>query len=581
MRIGKPPSAPGPSELSASDRLESWKEIAAYLKRDESTVRRWEKEGLPVHRHVHKKKATVYSYKLDIDVWWNSGRTTLESPEAAAVGSRRTVAWWVVAGFLLVLPGLVGFNVGGIRDRMLGRPAAGKISSLAVLPLENLTGNPEQGYLAAAMTEGLITELAKISSLRVISRQSVMQYEGSKKRLGQIAQELKVDAVVEGAVVRQGDRISVMVQLIQVRPERQLWAERYERDLTSILILQSEVARAIAGEIRVELPPDKQALLPKARTVNQEAHEAYVRGLFFMEKVDQEGIARGIEYSRRAIRFDPTYAPAYAALADGYNRAVIHGYEPAREGYPAVKAAVSKALQLDDTLAEGHILAGVVKFRFDWDWTGAERDLKRALELSPNSSRAHLGYSTYLLAMGRTDEAIRVAQRNVELDPLTPQRQIDLAWKLAYAGRHDEAITQLRKALELAPNFAEGYELLGQNYAAKGMYAEATAMCETALNLPFEGPVWSSCGRVYLLAGKRQKTLNILKNLVGQDPVSPYQLALLYDALGDRKQALQHVVQAFETRAPEMCFLRIDPFSAELRSDPRFQDVLRRMDFPQ
>ena len=580
MSVGKPPSAPESSNLSASNRLESWKEIAAYLKRDESTVRRWEKEGLPVHRHVHKKKATVYAYQLDIDAWWNAGRAGLELPEAEAVGSRRRVAWWVVAGLLLLLPGVVGFNVGGARDRMLGRPVAGEITSLAVLPLENLSDNPERGDLAAAMTEELITELAKISALRVISRQSVMQYKGSKKPLGQIAQELKVNAVVEGAVVRQGDRVSVMVQLIQVQPERHLWAERYDRDLTSILVLQREVARAIAGEIRAKLTPQEQALLANARAVNPEAYEAYLKGLYFMEKVNEEGITKGIEYSRQAIGFDPTYAPAYVALADGYNRAAIHGYQPAKEAYPAAKAAVSRALQFGDTLSEAHVLAGVVKFRFDWDWTGAERDLKRALELSPSSSRAHLGYSTYLLAMGRTDEAIQVAQRNVELDPLTPQRHIDLAWKLSYAGRHDDAITQLRKALELAPDSASAYGVLAENYAAKGMYAEAIAMCEKALDLPFGGPEWSECGRVYVLAGRRRRALKLMQRMLAQSHVSPYQVARLYDALGDRRQAFQWVVQAFETRAPEMCFLRIDPFSGDLRSDPRFQELLRRMNFP-
>lgn len=580
MDVGKPPSPPQASGPSAAERLDSWKEIAAYLRRDESTVRRWEKEGLRVHRHAHKKKATVYAYKSEIDAWWKDGRAQLELTEDAAAGRRRGLAWVSVAAGLTIVTVGLGLNVAGLRDRLLGRPVAGEISSIAVLPLKNLSGDPEQDYFGEGITEALIAELGRISGLRVISRTSVMQYKDTRQPLPQIARQLNVDAVVEGAVVREGDRVRVTAQLMQVRPERLLWAERYERDLTSILVLQNEVTRAIAGEIRAKLTPGDQVRFARARPVDPEAYEAYLRGLFFTEKVTHEGITKGIGYFRQAIDFDPTYAPAHAGLADGYNRAAIHGYQPAREAYPAAKAALSRALQLDDTLAEAHVLAGVIKFRFDWDWTGAERDLKRGLELNPNSSRAHLGYSTYLLAMGRTDDALRVAQRSVELDPLTPQRHLDLAWKLSFAGRHDDAIGRLKKALEMAPDSADAYQVLAANYAAKGMYAEAVSACERALGLPLESTVLASCGRVYVLAGRRGPPSSFLETMLAQSHVSPYQVALLYDAMGDRKQALRWLDEAHEAHAPEMCRLKVDAFSAELRSDPRFQHLLRRMNFP-
>jgi serine/threonine-protein kinase len=231
-------------------------------------------------------------------------------------------------------------------------------------------------------------------------------------------------------------------------------------------------------------------------------------------------------------------------------------------------------------LAEAHVLAGVIKFRFDWDWTGAERDLKRGLELNPNSSRAHLGYSTYLLAMGRIDDAIRIAQRNVEIDPLTVQRYVDLGWKLSYARRHDEAITQLKKGLEITPDYADAYGGLGRAYAAKLMPAAALAMCEKAVAGHAGSFVISDCGHVYVLAGKRREALELLTNLMAQRSIPQYQVARLYDALGNREQAVHWLIEAYEARAPEMCFLRIDTVSEALRSDPRFQAVLRRMNFP-
>jgi len=580
MGAGKPQPPPESSEPSTPERLDSWKEISAYLKRDESTVRRWEKEGLPVHRHVHKKKATVYGYKCEIDVWWKGDPARREQSETGANRQPWRLAWLVAAG-LLLLSVVAGFNVGRVRDRLLGRPAAGEISSIGILPLENLSGDLEQDYFADGMTDALITELGKIGTLRVISRQSMMQYKHTKKPLEQIAQELNVDAIMEGTVLREGDRVSITAQLVQARPERHVWAERYERNLTSMLVLQRDVARTIAGEIRAKLRPQQQAHLWKAYPINPRAYEAYLKGLFFIEKMTQEGIRKGIEYQQQSVGIDPNYAPAYVGLADAYNRAAIHNYLPAQQAYAEAKAAVSRALLLDDTLAEAHALMGVIKFRFDWDWEGAETELQRALQLNPSSSRAHLGYSTYLLAMGRTDEAIRVAQRNIDIDPLTSQRHINLAWEFSYAGRPDDAIASLRKALELAPDSAIAYGQLAESYAAKGMHGEAISMCEKALDLELDDQILSSCGRVYVLAGRRREALKMQKILSSQSYVSPYQTALLYDALGDEKQAFQWLDQAYQARAAEMCFLKIDAFSDELSSDPRFQDLLRRMNFPQ
>lgn len=571
-----PPSSVGPP---AGDRLDSWKEIGAYLKRDERTVRRWEREGLPVYRHLHTKKATVYSYKSEIDAWWKRGRDRLELQDTATPRRRRRV-WWIATGLALLAVGSVAGNVAWLRSRWSSRRAAGEIASIAVLPLQNLSGKPEQDYLADGMTEALTTELARISALRVISRESAMEFKGVRKPLSQVAEELKVDAVVEGAVVREGSRVAVTARLIQVRPEKLLWAERYDRDLTSLLGLQNEVARAVASEIQAKLTPREKALLATTRRVDPQAYEAYVKGHFFLETVTPEGISRAVEYFSRAIDIDPTYAPAYAGLADAYNRAAIHDYRPAREAYPAAKVALARAVQLDDTLAEARVLSGVIRFRFDWDWAGAERDLKSGLALDPNSSRGHLGYSTYLFAMGHMDDAVRVAMRNVELDPLTIQRYTDLAWKLSRVSRYDEAIAQLKKAQEIVPDSGEIYGILAMNYAGKLMLTEALTLCDKALAKHVGSFAIGDCGRIYVQSGKRREAIDLLKRLLAQEAVPQYQVARLYDALGNKEQAVQWLLQAYEARASEMCFLRIDTVSEALRSDPRFQAVLLKMNFP-
>src|SRR3989449_3313913 len=305
MAVGKPQSNPVPSEPPASERLDSWKEIAAYLKRDESTVRRWENEGLPVRRHIHKSKPTVYGYKSEIDVWWNDGHARLEVVEKTTPGRRWRLVRWATAGLLLLALGL-GLNVVGVRDRLLGRPVAGEVTSIAVLPLKNLSGEPAQDYFAEGMTEALITELGKISSLQVLSYQSVIGYRQTVKPLPEIAHELKVGALLEGAVLHSGDRIRITANLVQAVPERHLWAQSYEFDPRDILAAQGEVARAVARQIRVRLTPQEQARLTTSRRVDPEAYEAYLLGRAYSSKArTRTSWTRAKEYFEKAIAKDP------------------------------------------------------------------------------------------------------------------------------------------------------------------------------------------------------------------------------------------------------------------------------------
>src|SRR6266436_845891 len=351
MAVAKPLSTPEPSEPPATEKLDSWKEIAAYLKRDESTVRRWEKEGLPVHRHTHKRKATVYAHKSEIDVWWNDGCARLEVIERASPVRRTRVVWWAAAAFMLLAVGL-GMNFVGVRDRLLGRPLAGEITSIAVLPLKNLSGDPAQDYFADGMTEALITELGKISTLQVISHQSVLGYRQTAKPLPQIARDLKVNALLEGTALRSGGKVRITVNVVQAVPERHLWAESYEFDQQDILAVQGEVARGVARQIRVRLVPEEQARLATSQRVDPEAYEAYLLGRAYSYKaMTRTSWTRAKEYFEKAIEKDPGYAPAFGSLAVLYirsNRGAT-GKDP-RDLRRQARQWAEKALKLDGGL---------------------------------------------------------------------------------------------------------------------------------------------------------------------------------------------------------------------------------------
>src|SRR3989449_2121656 len=465
MAVGKPQSNPVPSEPPASERLDSWKEIAAYLKRDESTVRRWENEGLPVRRHIHKSKPTVYGYKSEIEVWWNDGHARLEVVEKTTPGRPWRLVRWATAGLLLLALGL-GLNVAGVRDRLLGRPMAGEITSIAVLPLKNLSGDPAQDYFADGMTEALITELGKISALQVISHQSVLGYRQTGKPLPQIARELKVDALLEGSVLRSGDRVRITANLVLAVPERHLWAETYEFDPQDVLAVQREVARDVARQIRVKLTPQEQARLTNSRPVDPEAYNSYLLGrAYFYKTRTPTSLARAKEHFEKAIERDPGYAPAYASLAELYiatsGRGVLtRGPSDARL---QARQGAEKALKLDDTLAEAHTALARVAQQ-EWDWAGAEREYRRAIELNPSYPLARIWYALYLDGMQRFEEAVAQAERAQQLDPVSPFINTWAGAAYFFAGRLEEAMASLQKALELDPSHWEASWVLARIY---------------------------------------------------------------------------------------------------------------------
>jgi TolB-like protein/DNA-binding winged helix-turn-helix (wHTH) protein/Tfp pilus assembly protein PilF len=454
-----------------------------------------------------------------------------------------------------------------------------QIRSLVVLPLENLSGDPAQEYIADGMTDALIGDLAKIGSLRVISRTSAMRYKDAKKPLPQIARELNVDAVVEGAVQRSGDRVSIRARLIHAGAERQLWAESYERDFRDALTTQSEIARAIAREVQAKLTPAEQARLVNNVVINRKALDDYLQGRSLFGKGGP--LPRAIEYFQSAIKEEPTYAPAYAGLAACYNLlgSVVVGELPPPEARGRAEDAAVKAVELDGTLAEAHAALGHVHF-YNWNWAAAEQELKHAIELNPNSAEAHSTYSRYLSAMGRADESIEEANRAQELDPLSLFLRTRRGFILTNARRYDEAIEQLRRAIELDPTDYRPYWFLGIAYATDRRFDEAIATSEKAVALSNRSPsTLGAMAMCYGLAGRKAEANKALEELLKINPrryVTPVALVHVYIGLGDKERTFAWLEKAYQERAYMMAYLKVIPIADQLRSDPRFDDLLRR-----
>jgi serine/threonine protein kinase/TolB-like protein len=520
----------------------------------------------------------------------------LKSETAGAVGMRLALLWWarqaaalprrwllaLGAGALLACLGvLVGPNVGGLRDRLVRRAAPGRIQSLAVLPLENLSGNPEQDYFADGMTEELITNLAKISALKVISRTSMMQYKGSKKPLPQIAKELNVDALIEGSVVRQGRQVHITAQLIQAATDQLLWAESYERDLRSVPALQSEIASAIAEKVQAAVTPAERTRLVSARPVSHQAYEAYLKGMQYWYKLTRQDIDSALEYFELALKKDPNYAPAYAGVASVWGGREQMGYTAPREAAPKAKAAALKAVELDSTLAQAHSSLATVKCLYEWDWAGAEVEFKRAIELNPNYPDPRALYSHYLMCMKRPEEGMAQIQRALELDPFNAFFQAFYAHNLTMVGRYDEAIAQARKALRTSPNLRIPHGTLANTFFRMAMYEKSLA--EIKASYAGDREVEEALAQGYAQSGypgAMRRAADALAARARKTYVAPLRVADLYHKAGEVAQALDWLEKGFEARDPSMPYLGGALGWGNLRDTPRFQALLRRMNFP-
>ncbi len=583
------------SETPSERRLDSWKEIATYLGRDVTTVQRWERqEGMPVHRHLHHKRGSVYALSSELDAWRQGRKLRSEEEqelalEAAGAGGRQTTVprgrrWLILGSSVVVLAAIV--SLAYFATRMRAKDASGaKIRSLAVLPLQNLSGDPSQDYVADGMTEELIGRLSRIHGLRVISRTSAMHFKNTQLSVPEIAKMLAVDAIVEGSLVQEGHQIRVHAQLIRAATDEHIWAGEYQREYQSILEVQEEVARNIVEQIQLNLTPEERARLAPRPPVDPQAYENYLKGRYYFSQRTEDALHKSIASFQQAITSDPGYAPAYSGLAEAYAMLGFRGGLPSKDALSRAKKAALKAIELDNSLAEPHASLAFIEETYDWDWPGAEREYKQALELNPGYAQAHNWYAGYLTYTGRFNEGVAEAMRARELDPLSLPLNNALAGRLLAAGRYDEALRQVQTTLELDEHFGPAHQTLGWVYLHGGKPGDAIREFQNALELAgaADTDIQLDLGFAYAVSGRPDEARRILANLqqLHQQGIVPAaSLAILHGALGESNEAFVWLEKAYQERDPQLTYLKAGRRFEPLREDPRFAQFVRRVGLP-
>jgi TolB-like protein/Tfp pilus assembly protein PilF len=548
---------------SPQDRLDSWKEIAAFLNRGVRTVQRWEAtEGLPVRRHQHRKLGSVFALKSEVSAWWKSRSADLAS-DASTLNSSPSPS---------------------DQSRKL---------RLIVLPFENLSPDPAQDYLADGFTEELITQLARLcpDRLAVIARATAMHYQGARQRADRIARELKVDYLLEGSLRREGTGVRVTAQLIQASDQTHRWAQTYDRDLASALALQSEVAAAIAGEIHLALTPQAQAILAVPRTIDAAAYEDYLRGRYHLNRPHPEALAQSVTWFQRAIEKDPAFPLAHASLSHALALLAMVPFDvlPPREAMPHARAAAARALELDPNLPEAHAALAVVLHHYDWNWNGAEEEYQIALQRNPEYPGARLRYAWLLLSLARREEALREidrAQRTAqETDPhLLVVIRATRAAAFYFAREYDRSIRECLEAMELDATYFLLHYLLARAHARKGALGKARSVLkQVSLNREKISLMAMAGGLLHAVAGRKPQAraiVNLLHRQARQRYVPATYIGILHAGLGDTESAFEWLERAYEERADGLTLLNVDPMVDALRPDPRFQSLIRRIGFP-
>ena len=583
------------SETPSEGRLDSWKEIATYLDRDVTTVQRWERqEGMPVHRHLHHKRGSVYALSSELDAWRQGRKLRVEEEkelalEAAGAGGWQTTVprgrrWLILGSSAVVLAAIV--SLAYFAPRMREKDASRvKIRSLAVLPLQNLSGDPSQDYVADGMTEELTGRLSRIHGLRVISRTSTMHFKNTQLSVPEIAKMLAVDAIVEGSLVQEGHEIRVHAQLIRAVTDEHIWAGEYQREYQSILEVQEEVARNIVEQIQLNLTPEDRARLASKPPVDPEGYESYLKGRYYFNQRTEDALHKSIASFQQAIARDPAYAPAYSGLAEANAMLGFRGGIPSKAALSGAKKAALKAIELDDALAEAHASLAFIAETYEWDWPAAEREYKQALELNPGYAQAHNWYAGYLTYTGRFNEGVAEAMRARELDPLSLPLNNALSGRLLAAGRYDEALQQVQKTLELDEHFAPAHQTLGWIYLHGGKQNDAIREFQNALELAgaADTDIQLDLGFAYAVSGRPDEARRILANLqqLHQQGVVPAaSLVALHGALGESNEAFVWLEKACQERDPQLTYLKAGRRFEPLHKDPRFGQFVRRVGLP-
>ena len=508
----------------------------------------------------------------------STARTTVPKPTLTrSLFAKRNIAIGAVASLIIA-------SVAGAYF-YFNRPASSQINSIAVLPFVNASGNTDLEYLSDGMTESLINNLSQLPGLSVKARSSVFHYKGQEVEPQQVASQLSVEAILNGRVVQRGDELALYLSLVDGRSGNQLWGEQYNRKMTDLVALQNEIARDVSRKLRARLSGADERHFKNSQTENSDAYQLYLLGRYHLNRLTDEGFRKGLDYFQKAIEKDANYALAYAGLADAYARLSGYNSISPNEGFPKARTAASKALELDDQLAEARVILGLVKYLYDWDWAGAEKEFKRAIEINPSNADAHQTYGYYLSGMQRFDEALAEMKRARELDPLSIEKIVAMGDVLYQQHQYDQAIEQYRKALEMDPNSGIAHWAIGNVYVQKGMYDEAIAEYQKSIPLSGDSPDEpASLAYAYALSGRRQEALQIIDDLKQRSKrgyISPTIIAFIYAGLGENDQAFEWLDKAYDGRDFILVLLKVEPLFDRLRSDPRFADLSRRVGSPQ
>jgi TolB-like protein/DNA-binding winged helix-turn-helix (wHTH) protein/Tfp pilus assembly protein PilF len=507
----------------------------------------------------------------------------MDAPSGLVPEPTRSGWRWPAIGIGLVIASCVlvlAFSGWQVSRRHKTDVPARQIRALAVLPLKNLTGDPSQEYLADGLTEALVTDLSQVRSLRVISRTSAMSYKNTTKKLPEIARELNVDAVVEGSVVRSGERVRVTAQLIEAASDTHLWAQQYDGSMPDLLELQSRVAQAITQQVGAKLTPQHQLKLAAVHLGKSEAVEDYLLGRYYWNKRTEEGFTKAVEYFERAIEKDPQNSLAYAGLADSYVLLAEYTLSPSRDVFPKARNAAVKALELDESLAEAHTSLAAVKLDSEWDWRSAEQELVRAIELNPNYATAHQWYAELLSQESRYDEAVVEVKRALDLDPLSLIVNSMAGRTFLFAGLNDQAIDQLQKTLDIDPDFSVAHYDLGKAYLRKGNVSEAIAEFKKAATLLPLSEEKAALAYAYTRAGRRAEANRLLQTCLKQSSsgyVSWYGVTFIYVGLGEKDQAFESLEKAYQQHDSRLRDIKQEPVFESLRSDQRFSQLVHRV----